>query len=100
MSVRPVYYGGEENPFEPRKIIEWYKLGFHLGNAIKYILRPEKSKRKKERIQDLKKAITYLEFEIAILEGTGVIAEAMKQIADADIIINKPPVKIQIKPEE
>lgn len=59
--VRPVHYGGEENPFEPRKIIKHYNLGFNLGNVIKYTLR---SGKKGNKVEDLKKAITYLQFEI------------------------------------
>lgn len=41
-------------------IIEDFDLGFHLGNAIKYILRAGK---KGDKIQDLKKSIWYLERE-------------------------------------
>jgi hypothetical protein len=38
------HYGGEDNPHEPTtagkiKNIEYYDLGFNLGNVIKYILR-------------------------------------------------------------
>jgi len=38
--------------------VEDWRLGFHLGNAVKYIARSEHKGRKKE---DLKKAIWYLE---------------------------------------
>lgn len=41
-------------------------LDFDLGNAIKYILR---AGRKKDAIEDLKKAIWYLEDKIKILEN-------------------------------
>lgn len=59
--MRPSHYGGEENPYEPIKVIEHYNLGFHLGNAIKYILRAGK---KGSYLEDLKKAKWYLEREI------------------------------------
>lgn len=42
-------------------VIESFELGFNLGNATKYILR---SGKKWNRIEDLKKAIWYLEREI------------------------------------
>ncbi len=42
-------------------VIEAFKLGFKLGNAIKYILRAGK---KGSRVEDLKKAIWYIEREI------------------------------------
>lgn len=59
--VRPLHYGGEENPHEAIKLIEYYGLGFHLGNVIKYILRAGK---KGSYLQDLEKAKWYLEREI------------------------------------
>lgn len=58
---RPTHYGGEENPFEPIKVIEFYNLNFNLGNVIKYVLRAGK---KHSDLDDLKKAYTYIGFEI------------------------------------
>lgn len=55
----PNHYQG--NKFEVIDIIEDYNLGFNLGNSVKYILRSDK---KENRIQDLKKAIWYLNREI------------------------------------
>lgn len=46
-------------------IIEAYKLGFALGNTIKYILRADK---KGNRLQDLRKALWYLNREIQNIE--------------------------------
>ena len=43
-------------------VIESFGLGFHLGNAAKYILRAGK---KGDAIEDLKKAEWYLKREIA-----------------------------------
>lgn len=54
----PSHYQGKK--FESIDIIEDFELGFHLGNAIKYILRAGK---KGSKVQDLKKAIWYLERE-------------------------------------
>ena len=57
----PPHYGGENNDFEPIKIIEHYGINFCLGNAIKYILRAGLKGNKNE---DLEKAIWYLKREI------------------------------------
>lgn len=43
--------------FEVIDVIEDWNLGFHTGNAVKYIAR---SKHKNNEIEDLKKAIWYL----------------------------------------
>ena len=56
----PDHYGGEDNPLEVIKIIEFYNLGFCDGNAIKYILRAGK-KDKDTYIEDLEKAKWYIE---------------------------------------
>ena len=63
------HYGGEENPHEPIKVIEYYGLGFNLGNVVKYILRAGiKHPNIEGTIEDLKKAIWYLGREIENLE--------------------------------
>jgi hypothetical protein len=67
---RPDHYGGEENPFEPIKIIEWYGLNFNLGNAVKYILRTGK-KKGEPYLKELRKAYTYIGFEIRRREKAG-----------------------------
>lgn len=54
----PHYKGGK---FECIDVIEDFGLGFHLGNAVKYILRAGK---KGDRVEDIRKAIWYLEREI------------------------------------
>lgn len=61
----PPHYGGEDNPYEAIKVIEAWKLGFNLGNTIKYISRAGK---KGNALEDLKKAQWYLAREIANLE--------------------------------
>jgi hypothetical protein len=65
--VRPKHYGGEENPFEPIKIIEHYDLNFYLGNVMKYVIRAGKKDPNTE-LEDLKKAQFYLNRHIEWLE--------------------------------
>ncbi len=48
--------------------IEDKKLGFHLGNAVKYIARAGKKDPNKE-VEDLKKAIWYINRRIANISG-------------------------------
>lgn len=49
------------NPIESIQVIEAFKLGFNLGNVIKYILRAD---RKYLALEDLHKARWYLNREI------------------------------------
>jgi len=51
-------------PIQPWEIIDACGLSFYEGNAIKYILR-----KKDNRIQDLEKAIHYLEHQIELLRS-------------------------------
>lgn len=60
----PSHYGGEESTYEAIKVIEAWDLGFCLGNTIKYISRAGKKDANKE-IEDLEKALWYLQREIA-----------------------------------
>lgn len=46
--------------------IEDWKLGFHLGNVVKYVAR---AGHKGSELEDLKKAEWYLQRKIAKLEG-------------------------------
>ncbi len=57
----PTHYGGADDPYEAIKVIEAWKLGFNLGNTVKYISRAEK---KGSALEDLKKAAWYLAREI------------------------------------
>jgi Protein of unknwon function (DUF3310) len=57
----PAHYGGEANVYEAIKVIEAWRLGFCLGNAVKYIARAGK---KGDEIEDLRKALWYLQREI------------------------------------
>lgn len=59
----PAYYGGADNPYEVIKVVEEWKLDFHLGNAVKYIARAGKKDADKT-IEDLQKAIWYIQRKI------------------------------------
>lgn len=48
--------------------IEDWMLGFHLGNAVKYVARAGK-KDSAKTIEDLEKAVWYIKREIALLKG-------------------------------
>lgn len=61
----PKHYGGEDNTYEAIKVIEAWGLDFHLGNVTKYINR---SRKKGNEIDDLKKALWYLQRKIELLE--------------------------------
>jgi hypothetical protein len=63
----PNHYGGEDNQYEAIKVIEAWGLDFHIGNTVKYISRAGKKGADKE-LQDLKKALWYLERKIKNLE--------------------------------
>lgn len=51
---------------EPISVIEDWKLGFNLGNTIKYIARAE---HKNSKLEDLKKAKWYLDRECNKIES-------------------------------
>lgn len=57
----PDHYKGKDNPYEVIKVIDAWELGFSLGNAIKYIGR---AGAKGNKVEDLKKAIWYIQHEI------------------------------------
>lgn len=64
----PYHYGGADNPYEAIKVIENWKLGFNLGNTVKYISRAGK-KDSSKLIEDLSKASYYLNREINKLKS-------------------------------
>ncbi len=63
----PGHYGGADNPYEAIRVIEAWRLGFNLGNAVKYIARSGKKTR--SPLTDLRKAAWYLAREIQTLES-------------------------------
>ena len=70
MVNHPAHYGGEDNVYEVIKVIEAWELDFHLGNTVKYISRAGKKGTDKE-LQDLKKALWYLQRKIDNIENAG-----------------------------
>ena len=58
----PAHYGGD-SVYETIKVIDAWRLDFCLGNAVKYISRAGK-KGPEKRIEDLRKAIWYIQHEI------------------------------------
>jgi len=67
MVNHPDHYGGASNVYEAIKVIDAWDLGFCLGNTVKYISRAGKKDPIKE-IEDLKKAMFYLQHHIETLE--------------------------------
>lgn len=55
----------EGRKYEPKDVIRNWQLNFNLGSAVKYIAR---AGRKDDIVQDLSKAIEYLQFEIEAIE--------------------------------
>ena len=66
----PEYYN--KGKFEVIDVIEDWNLGFHLGNAIKYIAR---AKHKGNEDKDIGKAIWYLKRYRNILKLQNVVGE-------------------------
>lgn len=64
----PSHYGGADNVYEAIKVIDAWSLGFALGNTVKYISRAGKKDPSKE-VEDLKKALFYLQHHINKLEN-------------------------------
>lgn len=71
----PEHYGGEADPYECIKVIEAWRLGFALGNCVKYLARAGKKPAAAgttlaaAALLDLKKARWYLDREIANREA-------------------------------
>jgi len=67
MVNHPDHYGGASNVYEAIKVIDAWGLDkdFYLGNAVKYLSRAGK---KDNVVQDLKKAIWYIEKKIEKLQ--------------------------------
>jgi len=65
MAAKDRQVGGDhyQRRIQPWDVIDEYGLDYYEGNAIKYILRW-----KGDRVEDLKKAIHYLEKEIELYE--------------------------------
>lgn len=62
----PAHYGGDST-YETIRVIEAWGLGFNLGNTLKYISRAGK---KHSRLEDLEKALWYLQREVQNIKET------------------------------
>ena len=62
--TKPPHYN--HGKFETVEVIEDWKLNYHCGNVVKYISR---HKHKGRPIEDIKKAIWYLQRYLQVLEG-------------------------------
>lgn len=63
----PSHYGGASNVYEHIKVVDAWGLDYRLGNATKYIIRAGR-KNPKKTIEDLKKAIFYIQSKVDKLE--------------------------------
>ena len=70
---KPKHYNAGK--IEVIDFIEDQKLGYHLGNVIKYVTR---APHKGEEIQDLKKAAWYLQRKIWLLEEKVKVPQELK----------------------
>lgn len=79
-TLRPDYYGGEDNPYEVFKVVEAWGLwnDAALFNVIKYVARAGKKSRDTV-IQDLKKAQVYLQKKIEFLEKEKAEADKLNE---------------------
>lgn len=60
-------YYADGRKYEPIDVINDWKLGFNLGNAVKYISRV--GRKATDPVSDLRKAVDYINYEIALREG-------------------------------
>ena len=69
MVSHPSHYGGEDNVYEVIKVCEAWGLDkdAYLFNVVKYVARAGKKDSSKE-LEDLKKALFYLDRRIKLLE--------------------------------
>lgn len=63
----PAHYGGDTT-YEAIKVIEAWDLGFHAGNAVKYLCRA--GRKSASPVEDLKKARWYIDRLIELHEKT------------------------------
>tara|TARA_R110000744_G_scaffold271734_1_gene384761 strand:+ start:3248 stop:3484 length:237 start_codon:yes stop_codon:yes gene_type:complete len=69
MSTIPNYYIGSVYGYEARKVVEDYNLSYNSGTAVSYLLRAGAKSSNSlsqidKQIDDIKKAINHLNFEI------------------------------------
>jgi hypothetical protein len=59
----PDYYVGKVYGYEARKVVEDFDLSYNLATACSYLLRA-KNKHSDGGVQDIRKAINHLHFEL------------------------------------
>ena len=64
-AIRPAHY--KKHKYEVVAVVRDWNLGFNLGNSLKYIARAGK-KDVSKHIEDLEKAIEYINIEIGFLK--------------------------------
>lgn len=67
----------KKHSIQPWDIIDEFDLNFYLGNALKYLLRDKKNKK-----EDLQKAVHYLEKEIADYEARETTSEVSEKTVE------------------
>ena len=82
----------EGRKFEPKDVIRDWNLNFNLGSALKYIAR---AGRKDDIVQDLSKAIEYIQFEIEAIK-----AERTNKPKESDLSILEVTVPVGAEPED
>lgn len=65
--INPHHYKGDRR-FETIEVIEDWRLGYNLGNCVKYVSRCNR-KPNEDPVECLKKAVWYLEREISRIES-------------------------------
>jgi hypothetical protein len=70
----PDYYIGSVYGYEARKVVEDWNLSYNIGTAVTYLLRAGKKVEQgmdnnAKHIDDIKKTINHLKFEIERLEN-------------------------------
>lgn len=69
MVNHPAHYGGGNDPYEAIKVIDAWGASFSIGSALKYMKRYTlKSGTIEGAIEDLEKAVWYIQHEIESLE--------------------------------
>lgn len=76
----------EGRSYEPKDVIRDWDLNFNLGNVVKYISR---AGRKGNALDDLRKAKTYLEFEIKHLENKTIKIKGWMGEPDPNVTLYK-----------
>lgn len=66
--IEPDYYRGDDKKTDVIDAVKYFDLNFNTGNVLKYIVRAGK-KDPSKHLDDLKKAMTYLQREISYVEN-------------------------------